>query len=138
MANQFGENSHRNSRLTFIQLGFNLLQRVRSLVGRSSAYYAGGYEPWVASSLEHQTAEPGFDFRSHQIPLYTHKQNNETDTVSTKKSSADFGGRGYKNVTKLSHASLGLDSRVDVMSRDGVEIGREHIYVAYTGWAKRP
>ncbi|GFV82762.1 hypothetical protein TNCV_4147301 [Trichonephila clavipes] len=49
MANQFGENSLRNSCLAFIQLSFNILQRVRSLVGRSSAYYAGDYFVAVGS-----------------------------------------------------------------------------------------
>ncbi|GFW11375.1 uncharacterized protein TNCV_3808951 [Trichonephila clavipes] len=43
MASQFGENSLRNVCLAFIQLNFNFLQRIRGLVGRSSAYYAGVY-----------------------------------------------------------------------------------------------
>ncbi|GFW59539.1 uncharacterized protein TNCV_3221911 [Trichonephila clavipes] len=42
MASQFGENSLRNSCLAFIQLSSNFLQRFRSLVGISSAYYARG------------------------------------------------------------------------------------------------
>ncbi|GFX12045.1 putative LOC100569746 [Trichonephila clavipes] len=42
MANQFGEISLRNSCLAFIKLNFNFPQRVRSLIGKSSAYYARG------------------------------------------------------------------------------------------------
>ncbi|GFV55543.1 hypothetical protein TNCV_2573831 [Trichonephila clavipes] len=40
MAGQFQENSLRNPCLAFIQLSFNFLQRVRSLIGKLSAYYA--------------------------------------------------------------------------------------------------
>ncbi|GFY24712.1 uncharacterized protein TNCV_1017581 [Trichonephila clavipes] len=40
MASQFGEKGLRNSCLDFIQLNFNFLQRFRSFVDISSAYYA--------------------------------------------------------------------------------------------------
>ncbi|GFT36189.1 uncharacterized protein TNCV_4778251 [Trichonephila clavipes] len=40
MASQFREISLRNLCLAFIQLNFNFPQRVRSLIGKSSAYYA--------------------------------------------------------------------------------------------------
>ncbi|GFY26620.1 hypothetical protein TNCV_2879481 [Trichonephila clavipes] len=40
MASQFGEISLRNLCLAFIQLNFNFPQRVRSLIGKSSAFYA--------------------------------------------------------------------------------------------------
>ncbi|GFY12057.1 transposable element Tcb1 transposase [Trichonephila clavipes] len=51
MASQFGENSLRISCLAFIQLSFNFLRRVCSLVGRSSVYYAQGYGSIHAISI---------------------------------------------------------------------------------------
>ncbi|GFX86331.1 hypothetical protein TNCV_2562131 [Trichonephila clavipes] len=51
MASQFGETSLRNSCLAFIQLNFNIPQRVRSLIGKSSAYNARGLaEIYILSS----------------------------------------------------------------------------------------
>ncbi|GFU63564.1 hypothetical protein TNCV_4256051 [Trichonephila clavipes] len=69
MASQFGEINLRNSCLAFIQLNFNIPQRVRSLIGKSGAYYARGQGSIPSGNFESQSRNEREKLVSHEATL---------------------------------------------------------------------
>ncbi|GFY07007.1 uncharacterized protein TNCV_4202781 [Trichonephila clavipes] len=112
MISQFGENSLRNSCLAFIQLSFNFLQRVRSLVGRSSAYYARVNLAIAKANPKAKYA--ALPFRNSAV-IYTDRQEKQFQPQQSRLSDSTkiYGKWESSTECKIIHANKGQDWRLD-------------------------